>query len=509
MLPGVSAVEVTLVANGRKYRLGSDVVTVPASQIVLAVRGASGPVRLDGTTKHLDSTGGILPLDLRRSTGYHRLTVKGDDYWFATDDAKAKLSGVEEMLADLRGFGTGWTGQIAFSDGTGVRDPHVVYSWLDRRADSILAAAREILRSPRTEQVSRRALSRRGGAGVDVPATVRLLRSEPSRFLEEHATGVITVDERHYMPQRVVVRRRHSSIDTSANRRVIRLIAALRRLANEVYEYTDVRAQETQCLKWRNDADRLLSTGVGQRLLRFSGLADPSARSLIEDTDHRYELTFRMHQEVFDQFGWSPTSGHQSRSSYVKQADQIYQAYCASVIAQEFGMTQTHAVLGSSQPAFEGNGLVLYFDTPPPPEVLCSWRAFSTRPDQSRPDVLLHREATGEVAIVDAKYRADGDEATEDSRKEVSAYMALYGLNQIGIAFPSRGATRTVEGMGRRIVAIPLRPPVAGQGSIRAAVERLFAVPPFSKPKRNSASPPTAAGSDHQTGRPSSDPSKQ
>lgn len=324
MLPGVSAVEVTLVANGRKYRLGSDVVTVPSSQIVLAVRGASGPVRLDGTTKHLDSTGGILPLDLRRSTGYHRLTVKGDDYWFATDDAKLKLAGVEEMLADLRGFGTGWTGQVAFSDGTGVRDPHVVYSWLDRRADNILAAAREILRSPRTEQLSRRALSRRGGAGVDVPATVRLLRSEPSRFLEEHAAGVITVGERHYMPQRVVVRRRHSSIDTSANRRVIQVLAALRRLADEVYEYTDVRAQQTQCLKWRNDADRLLPPGLGQRLLRFSGLANPSGRSLIEDTDHRYELTFRMHQEVFDQFGWSPASGHQSRSSYVSSASRIY-----------------------------------------------------------------------------------------------------------------------------------------------------------------------------------------
>ena len=479
----MSAAEVTLVANGRKYNLGAEIVTVPASPVVLVIRGASGPVRLDGTSKHLDSTGGVLPVDLRRSTGYHKLTVKGHDYWFATDDAKVKLAGVEEMLADLQGFGTGWTGQIAFSDGTGIRDPHVVYSWLDRRADPTLAAATDILGSPHTEQVSQRALSRRGGAGVDVPATLRLLRSEPNRFLEEHPSGVIAVDGQHYMPQRVVVRRRSSSIDTLANRRVVRLLATLRRLANEVYEYTNVRAQQTQCLKWRNDADRLLSTGVGQRLLRFTGLADSGVRALIEDSDHRYALTFRMHQEVFDQFGWSPASGYQSRSSYVKQADQIYQAYCASVIAREFGMSQTNAVLGSRQAAFEGDDLALYFDTPPPPGVLCSWRAFSARPDQSRPDVLLHRPSTGEVAIVDAKYRVGSDEATEDSRKEVSAYMALYGLHRIGIAFPGRGPTSSVEGKGKRIVEIPLRPPAAAQDSVRAAIEGLFQTPPFTKPK--------------------------
>lgn len=382
-----------------------------------------------------------------------------------------------KMLTELDGLGTGWAGQIAFSDGGGVRDPHVVYGWLDLWADQIFSAVSSIVLDPHTERATTRALSRRGGAGIDVPATLRLIRSDPSRFLEEHAAGVVAVDESRYMPQRVMLRRQRSTIDTAANRRVVRLVVQLRRLADEVYAASDVRFQQTRGLRWLNEADRVLTSDVAQRLLRFADLPLGHARSDIERTDRRYDLTYRMMDEVSNRFGWTPSPGMTSRYSYIQKSDVIYQAYCASVLARLFRMTQTDVLLGRRQPAFTGDDLDLYFDVPPPPNVLRSWRSFSVKPDSSRPDLLLHRPSTGEVALIDAKYRVDGNEASEDSRKEVSAYMALYGLDQIGIAFPGSGSVRTVTGSGRSILELPIRPPATDHDKLRAAVETLFAPP--------------------------------
>lgn len=109
-----------------------------------------------------------MPMDLRRSTGYHRLSIGIDDYWFATDDTKVRLAGVEGVLSELGSLGKGWTGQIAFTDGQGLRVPHVVFGWLDLQTDRILTAAASIIRNPYSEQVSTQVLSRRG-AGLGCP----------------------------------------------------------------------------------------------------------------------------------------------------------------------------------------------------------------------------------------------------------------------------------------------------------------------------------------------------
>lgn len=472
--------QVVLIAGGRQHVLGQGLQVVPASEVVLVIKGAERqPVRLDGVTRRLRSTGGVLPLDLRRSTGYHRLSVGSVDFWFATNDAKATLAGIEEMLAELRGIGTGWTGQLAFSDGSGLRDPHVVYGWLDSWANHALAAARAILHRPHTDQVIARALSRRGGAGVDVPATMRLLRSDPNRFLERHETGIITIRETRYMPQRVITRRRRSTVDIPANRRVVWLVARVRALAKEVYESTDVRMQQVQCMKWINASDSLLATGVAQRLARFAHLSAASPRSPIELTDQRYSSTYSLSEEVSENFGWTPSPGFQSRYSYIQKSDQIYQAYCATVIANDLRMIQTDPVLGRRQPAFVGPDLALYFDTTPPSEVIQSWRSLSEIPDRSRPDILVHKPSTHEVAIIDAKYRVDEDRASEDSRKEVSAYMALYGVNRIGIAFPATAPIRNLSGWEKSIVEIPIRPPTPQVGDLTSWIHHLFQAPPY------------------------------
>ncbi len=135
---------VRLISGPREWNLGSEAVTVPAGVTVVSISGFdSRTVPVDGRRVRLSSgSEGVVVLDLSRSTGYHRIVVDGATYWFGTDDAKLGLAGIEAMLRQLGTLGTGWTGQVLFSDGTGLRDPHVVHGWLEDWADVALSANR-------------------------------------------------------------------------------------------------------------------------------------------------------------------------------------------------------------------------------------------------------------------------------------------------------------------------------------------------------------------------------
>jgi hypothetical protein len=150
-------------------------------------------------------------------------------------------------------------------------------------------------------------------------------------------------------------------------------------------------------------------------------------------------------------------------------------------MAREYGLRQTSPVLGASQPAFSGEVFDLYYDTFPPEAVLKSWRWHSDRPDLSRPDLLLYERETGRVAVMDAKYRISSDgRASEDSRKEVSSYMALYGLEAVSILFPGgKRLVDVVEGHGRRILEVPISPGVTDLSSASRAILSTLKRPVF------------------------------
>ena len=167
-----------------------------------------------------------------------------------------------------------------------------------------------------------------------------------------------------------------------------------------------------------------------------------------------------MSLDLSAKFGWAPTQRMLPRFSYIERADTIYQAFVATVLADALGLTQTTQVLGQTPLAFAGDDYEIYYDTHPDPSVLRSWRHGSSRPDASRPDVLLRRRSSGEVLVIDAKYRVAGTQATEDSRKDVSAYMALYGLDTVVIAYPGQPPARcaVVTGRGKTILELPIGP---------------------------------------------------
>lgn len=190
----------------------------------------------------------------------------------------------------------------------------------------------------------------------------------------------------------------------------------------------------------------------------MGALAAP--RQTEETVDRRYRESYRLSADLAARFGWAPTQQLLSRFSYVQRADTIYQAFVATELADALGLTQTAPVLGQASLAFAGADYEIYYDAHPDPSVLRSWRYGSAKPDASRPDILLRHRSSGEVLIIDAKYRVTGTQATEDSRKDVSAYMALYGLDTVVIAYPGQSPARStaVAGHGKAILELPIGP---------------------------------------------------
>jgi hypothetical protein len=474
-----SNARVTAVVGANAVTLTKEFTTLPAAPVIVDVASTEGvDVLLDGRLLHAAGSRVLTAVDLTRSTGFHRLQVGRQTFWFATEDAKLRLDGIEQMLATLRTSGTGWSGQLLFSDGVVLRDPHVVYSWLDRCADATLECVRRIIDAPLSISRSDRKASRRGGRSLHQTATTRLLRARPDRYLEQSPTGLLTLGGKRYDPLRVVVRTRTTSVESVANRRAVSLVSRLDGLASEVLASNPAPHVAERCRSWRESASRLQRRPLARTLTAgapVGALAAP--RQTEEVVDARYRETYRLSVDLAAQFGWAPTQQMLPRFSYVERADTIYQAFVATALADALNLAQTTPVLGQTPIAFTGDDYEIYYDTHPDPAVLRSWRHESAKPDASRPDVLLRSRSSGEVLVIDAKYRVEGTQATEDSRKEVSAYMALYGLDTVVIAYPGQPPARctVVTGQGKTILELPIGPWPGLEADLIVELPRLIA----------------------------------
>lgn len=470
--------KVTAVVGAESVALTEWLTTLPAAQVVMDVLWNGSNVLLDGQLLPHNGTRALTAVDLTRSTGFHRLQAGHQTFWFATEDSKLRLAGIEQMLARLRTSGTGWSGQLMFSDGVVLRDPHVVYSWLDRCADSALECARRIIEAPLSIRRSDRKPSRRGGRSLDQAATTRLLRGHPDRYLEQNPTGLLALGGKRYDPLRVVVRARTASVDSAANRRAVSLIRRLEGLVSEVMAADPDIDVTRRCRTWGASASQILRRPLARTLAAGAPVGALAAPRQTEETvDQRYRESYRLSADLGARFGWSPTQQLLSRFSYVQRADTIYQAFVATVLAGALGLTQTAPVLGQASLAFQGAGYEIYYDAHPDSSVLRSWRYGSTKPDASRPDVLLRHRPSGEILIIDAKYRVSGNQATEDSRKDVSAYMALYGLDTVVIAYPGQSPARStaVTGHGKTILELPIGPWPGLESELTEELPRLIA----------------------------------
>lgn len=455
---------------------------VPSQSVVLAFSGhSSRRVRVDGRDMWTSrGSTGLLAIDLTRSTGYHRVEVDESVFWFATEDAKLRVSGVSEMLKQLGSMGTGWNGQVLFSDGTGFRNPHVVYGWLDQWCERALDAIDAVLLAPRQQASSINRLSRRGGSAIRTVPTLRHLRSAPRERLTQRDEGLLAIGLGRYDPLRVVVRKGSRTVHTVPNRRAVQLLDLIASCIREVLNAPAEQATRTRCRLWALRAGSMQSRAL-VKTLRPGPSVLHLGRQAEELTDRRYGTVFELARDLGAAFGWSPLASRADRYSYVQRADSIYQAYAVSRMAASLGLSQTTTVLGERPLAFSGPDFDLYYDSTCDPLVLRSWRALSEIPDESRPDALLHERATGRVAVLDAKYRIAGDGwATESSRKEVASYMGLYGLAAVGILFPgSQASTRQVQGSGQQILEVPVSPATDAIDRAGSAIRALLRAAPY------------------------------
>jgi hypothetical protein len=441
---------------------------------------------LDGVTQPVlaaQEGPGLLAVDLTRSTGFHKLKSQGRTYWFGTEDAKLALSGVEQMLNHLRDVhaGTTWTGQILFSSGGVLRDPHVIYGWFDTHIDTVLDTVRAILTRPlRGTQVIRRT-SRIGGPGINIAATHRLLRANPERMLQQSARGLLEINARRYTPLRISTRHRMSTVTTTAHHRLVALISTLMRLLEEVQAGCDDAMVSRRCAEWGTILYSVRRNSLFREMQR--GGVPPNAlvapRTQEEWVDPRYRTVFEKARALRSGFGWLASKEPLNQYAYVEYADQIYQAFATVVISGALGCAPAEPALGvGSGPAFTSEFFDVYTDRVPPAKVLRTWRSHSSAPDQLRPDILIHHHKDGRVLLLDAKYRASGNHASEDSRKEIISYMASYGLSTAVIAYPPHDVThrqpRVIEGSGQRIIELPVAPRPGLEASIASELSGLL-----------------------------------
>ena len=194
------------------------------------------PVRLDGRLRLTASAGStrVVALDLTRSTGVHHVRVGGSEsYWFATEDGKLGLAGLQEMLRYLRDSCRSWTGQLLFADGSGYADAPVLYGWLDQHADDALAVAEAIMRSPMRLRERRFEVTAEASGALAMSKTLALLRRRGRELLEPSVSG-LRIGEGIYLPRKVIIGRSVPRLDHPSNRRVISLLGLIEGMARSV-----------------------------------------------------------------------------------------------------------------------------------------------------------------------------------------------------------------------------------------------------------------------------------
>lgn len=430
-----------LVTGGEPVVLGAGTVVVEVSDVDRSV-----PIRFDGRARSVsyDATTrrATFAVDLARDTGFHELLVESHSFVFATDDAKLRLDGIRDLLDYLASTALSWSGAMFFSGTDQVlRDDRLDRAWLERHGPEIVSVGRAIADAPWAIPATRR---RRSDRGVpDVGSTMRLLRQRPD-LLEELDGGPVEFEHpdgalKTYAPREVIIRERIRTLDTPGNRRATALLEGTSELAMRVAAAAPSKELAHALTQLSAELEELLARAPFRDLRRRRAHMRLASREGVEERlDYRYRQVGALHADLFDVRHWDPQRALLPERAYVGYADSIYQQFCGQVLADHLGLTATGTPPGSEPgPHFTGDRFDLYLDVKPPAALLRDWRDKSTRPTDRRPDLVLHERASGRTALMDAKYRAKGTRASDDSLGEVQLYLQAYSRQRIGVLFPA------------------------------------------------------------------------
>jgi hypothetical protein len=460
-------VRAALIVGAERTELGADVPTVPAGPVVLEVEDIASAVgiRLDGrplaASYDRATRRATVSIDLGRYTGYHQLLVPPSErFLFGTDDAKLRIVGVNAMLEYLRDEGLAWQGALQFSGTDRVlRDLRLDAAWLEGNAPVIAEIAAAIAARPATTTST---TYRRAPYGVPaLGRTFQLLRRDRD-LLEEHPKGPVIVAGTHWAPREIVIRQREAAFDTVGNRRATRLLVLARALASAVARAmaTEPAANFAFILELLDRALLLEPFRTLQRRRSYRLVPTHAARE--ELVDERYARVYELLRELEHGRYWTPEQDVLPDYAFATYADQIYQAFVATLVADAFALEAVKR-LGGAGPHFRNDEYDLYVNTTVPSEILSNWRDDTVRPSSLRPDLVLHKRDDGRAVIADAKYRNDGDRASSDSLNEAQLYLQAFGKESAAILFPPkslepRWEAHHVAAGGFRLLEFPIRP---------------------------------------------------
>jgi hypothetical protein len=228
-------------------------------------------------------------------------------------------------------------------------------------------------------------------------------------------------------------------LDTPGNRRASSLLIRVTELATRVLVDAPSRTAETVS-DLRHRLTALALREPFRSLIRRRAYCGLSQRPLREEIyDERYASAYRLSSELERDRHWDPQLETVPEWAYAGMADQIYQRFCAHLLADYLGLTSDPAQVSAFGASFADKDWLLWVDRQPPSWVVQDWRDRSSRPARLRPDLTLFHRPTGRAALMDAKYRRSGERASDDSLTDVQLYLQAYGRRTVGVLYPFVG----------------------------------------------------------------------
>lgn len=455
---------------------GSTDVEVQEGVLLLAIEAEARPyVELDDVAVpvswHRRAQLAIWNGDLTNQVGFHRLRVRvgGQAYIYdiRTRTAKATWDEVRAMADACASAYLGYKRQFTYMAANGatrkVRLPQVHYAWLRDRLPEIEQLIRSIDARPATKTEDTRAVSLRS-KGLSVPDTSRLLR-ERHRLLEKHQDGPIEVGGVNYWPSRVAVRTktRHSHLEEH-----VQIATFLQRLVIEAQDLLTVAAPSVK-EEVKSFVERLLrlrsASVFGGILVRLGAKPTSLLPSTIQRADRRYGRMRDLQAEYGSDISDNTDYARSIRAN-IRDAWEIYQTYVAHVVGNALGLSYASADKDLRKRSSEGWSMAsadwqLYFDTKPPKAKLASWRDGTARPAVERPDIALISSSTGQVLLLDAKFKLDpalDTRATQADLFEMQGYLNSFNVRRGGIIYPGPAPHSKVHtAAGNVLLELPIR----------------------------------------------------
>jgi hypothetical protein len=236
-------------------------------------------------------------------------------------------------------------------------------------------------------------------------------------------------------------------------------------------------AVRAEVLEFAQLARALRSLPVFKSLfVRPGGKPTSILPTTIQRTDQRYRRLRDLQAEYGSNIS-DTTDYARSIRANVKDVWEVYQTFVAHVVGNALGLEYSSPDQDLRKRSPEGWSMRsadwrMFFDTRPPKHILASWRDAAGRPAAERPDILLVRVATGQVLVLDAKFKlgAQPTRATQPDLFEMQGYLNSFSAKSGGIIYPGASlASNLIAANGNALLELPIRAShFAGAGGVEA-----------------------------------------